>query len=557
MNKSKLLVMVLACLAITGCGGTTDSTNSFSNTSNEQLSSNERLPWEDVKNNRVTITIYVDESNVYGAYVKGVDENVVKEAIEKKFYEDTGNAVNFNILYESHSTFSNAFSPVMGSSAWDCAVSYLGQAGLEDTVLSQDVVLDLTASFRKGGKNILNALGDSIYSVTNFNDEIIGIPSVNITKQKGVLVRKDFMRQVGYTESKEEADSSKGTLTWCRTIKDFDTMIRKMKSEISTCTTPLSGPVYDMEFTLLAGAYKSTGYQYRAVNYNDDNTIKEVVPGWISENYGKVLQQEYDWVNDGLWERDNTTISANQRLSNLAAGKSAVYFLNPTITNLIDVARKCKEIDEKAEFTILDPLDAVDENGNVVENSGAFAEVSKNTDCLIINKKSNKAPLIIEYLDWMYSNKANYELCAYGIKGEQWKDSSFGDNYYEYTDDYYVTHKPYSGVFALIHNDDISYKIPMQYTETERNWIEKVRNYNCLKNATDGMLFYGASAQVSKDYTTAEAYIYLECATKAWAGTKNPSETWGDACTHYRSQASNYIEWLTNQYKLYQATRKD
>ena len=261
MNKSKLLVMVLACLAITGCGGTTDSTNSTSNTSNEHLSSNERLPWEDVKNNRVTITIYVDESNVYGAYVKGVDENVVKEAIEKKFYEDTGNAVNFNILYESHSTFSNAFSPVMGSSAWDCAVSYLGQAGLEDTVLSQDVVLDLTASFRKGGKNILNALGDSIYSVTNFNDEIIGIPSVNITKQKGVLVRKDFMRQVGYTESKEEADSSKGTLTWCRTIKDFDTMIRKMKSEISTCTTPLSGPVYDMEFTLLAGAYKSTGYQ--------------------------------------------------------------------------------------------------------------------------------------------------------------------------------------------------------------------------------------------------------------------------------------------------------
>ncbi|MCI5744728.1 MAG: hypothetical protein MR270_00355 [Erysipelotrichaceae bacterium] len=552
MKKNKILIMALTSLLLTSCGNNTlSSSNDITSDS-----TSEKLPWEDAKNNRVTLTIYMDESNVYGPYVKGVDENIVKEAIEKKFYEDTGNAVNFNILYESHATFSNSFSPVMGSSGWDGAVSYLGQAGLEDTILNQDVVLDLTSLFRKGANNILSSLGDSINSVTNFNDEIIGIPSINITKQKGVLVRKDYMRQVGYTESKEEADASNGTLKWCQSIKDFDTMIRKMKDEIVACTTPLSGPVYDMEFTLLAGAYQSTGYQYRAINYNDDNSIKEVVPGWISENYGKVLQQEYDWVVDGLWERDNTTISANQRLSNLAAGKSAVYFLNPTITNLIDVARKCKEINNDAEFVILDPLCAVDENGNAIEDSGKFVEVSKNTDCLVLNKKSKKAELLIKYMDWMYSSKENYELCAYGIKGEQWMESSYGDNYYEYPDEYYVTHKPYSGAFALVHNDEISYRIPMQYSETERNWIEKVRNYPCLKNPTDGMLFYGASAQVSKDFITAEADIYLNCATKAWAGVLNPSETWPESVSQYRAQAGNYIEWLTNQFKLYEAARK-
>lgn len=547
MKKNKLLVMILTSLIMVGCNSNTQASNS--------TSTKETIPWSEAKNNRVKITIYVDESNVYGPYVKGVDENVVKEAIEKKFYEDTGNAVDFNILYESHATFNNSFSLIMSSSSWDGAVSYLGQAGLEDTVLNENVVLDLSSLLRKNSQNILNALGDSIDSVTSFSDEIIGIPSVNITKQKGVLVRKDLMRQVGYTESKEEAENSNGTLTWCRTIKDFDNMVRKMQNQISTCTTPLTGSVYDMEFTLLAGAYDSTGYQYRTINYNDDGTIKEVIPGWISQNYGKVLQQEYDWVKDGIWEKDNTTISENQRIANLAAGKSAVYFSNPTVTNLIDVARRCKEVNADAEFTILDPLDAVDDQGKAIENSGAFVEVSKNTDCLIINKKSKKAQLIIDYMNWMYSSKDNYELCAYGIKGEQWKDSEYGDNYYEYTDDYYTTYKPYSGVFTFVHNDAISYKIPMQYNETERNWIEKVRNYRCLKNATDGMLFYGASAQVTTNYATAEASIYLECATKAWAGTKNPAETWEDACIRYRQQASDYISWLTNQYKLYKASR--
>jgi len=363
------------------------------------------------------------------------------------------------------------------------------------------------------------------------------------------------MRQVGYTESKEEADKSNGSLTWCHTIKDFDTMVRKMKTDIPTISAPLSGSVYDMEFTLLAGCMDSTGYQYRSINYNNDGSIKEVVPGWISENYGKVLQQEYDWVKDGIWEADNMTINANTRLSNLASGKSAVYFSNPTITNLIDVARRCKEIDENIEFTLLDPLAGVDDAGNEIPNSGAFVEVSKNTDCIVFNKRSKRAPLLVKYMNWMYSSKENYELCAYGIKGQQWVESQYGDNYYEYPDEYYVSHKPYSGVFALVHNDEISCRIPMQYSEVERNWIDKVRNYNCLTNPTDGMLFYGSSASVSHNFVVAEADIYLECATKAWAGTANPATTWGPACTKYRDQASDYIEWLTNQYKLYKASR--
>ena len=552
-NKRFLFLIPAVSLLLTGCGD--EKTGGGENKEPAQT-------WEQAKAQRVPVKIYLDESNVYGTYVSGTDENIVKEAIEKKFWEDTGNAIDLQIRYESHATFTDNFGLAKLGNQWDAAVSYLGQAGIEETILNDDVTMDISSSLRRYGQHIISTIGqDSLNAVTSNNGVVIGIPSVNLTKQKGVLVRKDYMTAVGYTESREEAENSGGTLTWCRTIKDFDTMVRKMKSE-NIASTPLSGSVYDMEFTLLAGALDSTGYQYRDINYEvDGTTIKEVVPGWISKNYGKVLQQEYDWVKDGIWEQDNMNLAESNRLSNLASGKTAVYFSNPTVTNLISVARQAldviKQTKPNASFVLLDPLDAVDGEGKAIENSGAFVEVSKNTDCIVFSKRSRKVDLLIQYFDWMYTSKENYELCAYGVKGAegQWIESQYGDEYYEYPDEYYITHKPYSGAFMLVHNDLISCRMPMQYTETERNWISKVRNYRCLKNATDGMLFYGCPVKTQTNFIVAEADIYQDCATKAWTGIANPANTWTNCCTAYRNQAGDYIQWLTTQYKQYVANR--
>ena len=52
-----------------------------------------------------------------------------------------------------------------------------------------------------------------------------------------------------------------------------------------------------------------------------------------------------------------------------------------------------------------------------------------------------KVDLLIQYFDWMYTSKENYELCAYGVKGAegQWIESQYGDEYYDwilyFTDD--------------------------------------------------------------------------------------------------------------------------
>ena len=281
--------------------------------------------WEEAKKNAAEITVYVDASNIYGSYIKGSDEAYVKDAIEKKFYEDTGNAVNFQVNYESHATFSTKFGGVMTTGKWDMAVSYLGQAGLDEIVLKQDVSMDL-ADLLDNYEHIGEAIAPEVMNATTtLTGEVVGIPSSVKSKTKGILIRKDYMTKAGYTEDKAEAAASGGKLKFCQTIDDFTDMMRKMKAEIPACTMPLIGNSYDIEFAITAGACGTPGYQYKSVIYNDDGSIDKVVPGWLSEGYDKVLGYEYLWQKEGLWEADTQVKTKEQRITDYSNGKGAIY----------------------------------------------------------------------------------------------------------------------------------------------------------------------------------------------------------------------------------------
>jgi len=551
MKKITLLLLALImAFSFAACG---DKDNSSSTPGG----GSEKPDWSVAKQTATRITIYVDESNIYGAYISGSDENRVKDAIERKFYEDTDNAINLSIQYLTHDNFSTQFGGVMSTGQWDAAISYLGQAGLEETVLTQNIAMDLASTIAEHGSNLVKAVDkQALYATTTLDNKIIGIPSVNKTKNKGVLIRKDYMTKVGYTESKAEAEASNGTLKFCQTLDDFTDMLRKMKAEIPACTMPLIGNAYDMEFTLTAGACGTAGYQYKSVRRDAQGNVLEVVPGWLSDGYQDVLNYEYTWQKEGLWEADWTVKSDSQRISDFTNGKGAVYCVGSQILDLISVARQVKEANSAAEFTILQPLDAVDENGVAIEGTGAYVEASRTTDCLIVNKRSQKSDLIIKYLDWMYSSVENYELCAYGIEGEHWVDA--GEGFYSYPAgmaDRYLRNPPYSGVFALLHNDELSYRLYNSYTQEELGWIQTVENARTMKNETDAMLFYDMSATAGVNFTNAEANMYLNCATKAWEGTGDPANTYPVEYASYRQQAGDYITWLTDQYKQYIAKR--
>lgn len=548
------------CFGIAACGAGNNSQTPES-TGGSTGGESSSVPFENA--DKTKITIYVDESNVYGSYVAGSDETFVKKTIEKKFYEDTGYAVDFNIQICTHATFNTQFSGVMTTGRWDAAVSYLGQAGLDETALNQDVALDLSDLLDSDGEHIYDAIDEeAMYATTLLDGTIVGIPSVCNTKTKGILLRTDLMEKVGYTveaghnddlgETTAKAGDKRKTLV---TLSDFTDMLERLKVQ-GVCANPLSGNSYDIEYTITAGALNCLGYQCKDVIYNADGTVKEVVPGWLSENYGDVLETLYYWQSRGLWEANNTVKTTEQRITDLTNGKSCVYCVDPNVISLIDVARRVSSAKPEAKFAVIGPLDGVDENGNRIEGSGAFAETSRTTDCLIINKKSQNAKIVVAYLNWMYSSVENYELCAYGIKGTHWVES--GDKFYAYPEgkaDRYLTKPPYSGVFMLLHNDEFSYRLYDDYTAKEKQWINVVENAKTMKNETDGMLFYNMSAAMANAFQTAENDFYPNVALKAWDGSVDPATSYPAGVTAYRNTASEYIDWLTTQYKLYMAKR--
>ena len=76
-----------------------------------------------------------------------------------------------------------------------------------------------------------------------------------------------------------------------------------------------------------------------------------------------------------------------------------------------------------------------------------------------------------------------------------------------------------------------------------------------MKNETDGMLFYNMSAAMANAFQTAENDFYPNVALKAWDGSVDPATSYPAGVTAYRNTASEYIDWLTTQYKLCMAKR--
>ena len=102
-----------------------------------------------------------------------------------------------------------------------------------------------------------------------------------------------------------------------------------------------------------------------------------------------------------------------------------MFILDPSVKHLISVARKCKSANKNAEFTVIGPLvrdETSDKKGFMTNTEATFAA------CIV--KSSKNAMKIIKFLNWVYKNPENYNLCRYGIEGKHWVNN--GDGTYSY-----------------------------------------------------------------------------------------------------------------------------
>lgn len=538
MKRTKVILPLLFTTLLTACGGG----NGGGSDSKGGTSDN---------NEPTTLTILMSND-----FLKGSNEAKVIDAVEKKFKEDTGKSIKLNTLVYSKGDFADAASNVLPSDKWDAAVSYLGMAGIDDKLIRQNGAANIADHLYEDYCDNIKSKVTTLSSLTTITDEVYGIPSVGESKINAILVRKDWMKQVGYTDDAAEAEASGGTLKQLKTITQFTDMLRKFKQNIQGCSIPLAGAFWDLEYVVTSSAVEGhPSYCSHSVVYKEDGTtVDKVVPGFALENYDEVLKYAYDWSVEGLWEKFESTTTYNTRESWFYNEQTGVYVGNPTVKQLVKVSRKLKKYNPEAELTVIGPLAAGDIDGNIQKGKDGkdikgFRKEASAYSGLVLNPKSKNNALVLEYLNWVYASKENYELCKYGIEGEDW--IKVGDDEYRYPSETYLSSPSYSGTLCLVENINISNRTYADYSDVEKGWFDVAKNAETYEDCINDFFTLKPSDKAYNDFLDAQNKMVTNVIYKAINGSVNPtishkSET--DGIPYFNSVASDYISWLTNQY---------
>lgn len=551
MKKRKVIALLLAAVtAVTtvtaGCG-----------TSGKEggTSSSERPAGE-------KIVIYAGGSSEF-SWVKGTAEDEVIEYIEQKYWEDTGKSIDFEIAYLGQNMKDKLSSELAGDSQVDVAISHTrGGDGIDDWVMKQGLYYEELADLMEEvAPNLVEAISKStvegnvvtpLDSMTTYLGETIGIPSVVSPYKFGILVRKDLMEACGYTD--DAAKAAEG-LELVDNLETFERMCLAMKEKLQSPYV-VSGASWDWEKVLTLGAFGEAGYFTDAMFDTDgDGTKDTMIAGSASDEYGKVLDLEYRWVSEGILNPNGCETMLENAEAEFISGKTGVFIQDPTITHLIKVSRLTKEQNPDAEFTVLGALTATKE-----DTQKGFMRNPEATFAAVILKSSTKAVQLLQFLNWVYKNEDNYNLCRYGIEGTHWINN--GDGTYSYPEGSDYDMRPaYSGILTLVENQNMSNLINKGYSEEELHWINDVAGNadNYIQNDVPYYLFVTTPDM----RTVINAGITYGTADAAWKGSQNPSAPKNEQYTIYEYAAltsrqktvSVYVDYL-KQYQLMKQERE-
>ena len=537
MNKKvcAILSVVLGlCSLVCGCG--------------ETASSSGKPQGEATK-----IVIYAGGSSEF-AWVEGTEESEVIDYIEQAYYEETGIYLDFEINYVGSDLTTPMTNAIVGGDQIDIAISHTrGGAGIDDTVVGNDWYYDITEDLETYGENILEHIqGEPIEALTTVDNEVIGIPSVISPYKFGILVRKDWMEACGYTDNEAKAQEEYAAGVKYKLVDNievFEEMCLKMKEKYNL-NHVITGAPWDLEKVLTLGPYGDSGYFTYTTRTGADGK-ETVLPGFATEEYKDVLKREYEWAKQGITSNESEIILLEQGEKNFIAGKTGVFVLDPTVQHLIKVARRCKEINETAEFTVLGALTA-----NATSTKKGFMKNTPATFAACILKTSENAAQIIQFMNWVYASEENYNLCRYGIEGTHWINN--GDGTYSYPEgkEDYVTNPPYSGILTLVENQSVSNLTYKGYSEEEKSWIATAADENnYIQNDLINYMWPTAPDNIMKSFRQQKNTIYGRV-SEAWSGRVNPSDNYtADISLYANGGGTAYHDYLSQQYMLMKLQR--
>ncbi|MBE7086665.1 MAG: extracellular solute-binding protein [Clostridiales bacterium] len=483
------------------------------------------------------------------AWTNGTKEDEVIEYIEQKYYEDTNISLDFEINLNEGQGMKGTLSTGIADGSVDVAISHTrGGDGIDDWAFINNYYTDLTFSFED---YLQDAIDDDVFTwtdgvntfdglkaVTTPDDELIGIPSIINPYKFGILVRKDWMEQAGYTD--DINDKSK---TYVGDFETFTAMAKAMKTQ-QNLEHVITGDIFDVEKAgvlgacgINAGYYSNTVYSEGGKNY--------VGLGIINPGYKDVVELENNWAKEGLMAAEPSKIKIVDGETNFMTGKTGIFLQDPTVTHLIEVARKTKAMDPSAEFTVLGALTKTPES-----TDKGFMRNTVATFCAFIPKASQHIDAVLKFMNWVYSSKDNYLLCRYGREGVDWHYDEDNQTY-SYNSEQDFVNPPYSGILALVENQNMADLTYAGYTNQEKQWIENAKNkdFYVTNDTIDYMLLTNNSTLKTAN---GNAQVTIgPIMRELWYGTyqgTNPGQTYLDARTAFVGTAEPYLEAMYNVY---------
>ncbi len=535
------LPLVISLLALASCGGGESISSSTSSKTN-----NIEKP-EGAK-----IVLYAGGSSEFN-WVLGSEEKSVIDYIENKYYQETGNALDFEINFLGEDMQTKLSSELAAGNQVDIVVSHTrGGVGLDDKLKGETDHYNLYDAIYELAPNLYEAVkGDPLDSMTTSTKDTVCIPSAISPYKFGILVRKDLMEKAGYTD-----DPTKTDLELVDNLETFEKMCLKMNG-LTGNSYAITGAAWDLEKVITLGAYADAGYFTSALVSEDGKEL--VRKGGCTSAYKDVLSLEYQWAQKGVVSKEANSILLTDGESNFIAGKTGVFVQDPTIQHLIKISRMTKAQNKEAEFTVLGPLSA--KKGSTKKG---FMRNPIATFGAAITKKSQRVNEIMSFLNWVYQNEDNYNLCRYGIEGTHWVNN--GDGTYSYPEgkEYYATSPAYSGILTLVENQRMSNLLYKGYSKEELHWIKDIagNSANYINNDVNDYLFtMNDEFNIKQGQATEKLYAM---AVDAWTGKKDPTalssngvdSIYDSVAREYREKCEVIDKYLTEQYKIMKASRE-
>ncbi len=559
--KKKILACLLAALAVgsftgCGCGGDPEATGKDGDT-------------------YILTVLRARDSGM----TDGDRDEAVKKAIEDKFYEDTNIKISLNVQMYTNEAITDIVDVNFNNKRKniDAICHYLSEdAGSAITKYAKDATatIDLDPVLEEYGSHILeninkNDVGHLADRAGYFNYEgdyyRTALTSYAKEGGYGIIMRKDLMRAVQAKTGLDPDDYDINSDTYkSMTVSEFERVMKAIKEDQNNdVTIPVNGKPWDL------GRVVATAYGVDTQSTYGLDASGKLVPAQFTPNWDKYVDLMYRWARDGIWENESNNTTDDQRLTNLIAGKSAAYLAYPTAEQLINVSKRFYAANTGTEeLMVIAPFATEDADGNaVIENGEQVVNGNQKSARafygLIVPYRSANYEILVQYIDWMYSSKENYELCQYGVKGVDWVEGDpfvYNGNTYEtwaYPDDKvdeYLTEPPYTGKYVLLPNINVSNRICSHYNTVEKKWYTSLY-FDFPKFSTtevEGIWIPEASREYSAQATEIDGDYVDDIRSYAWVGRKNgsktPTELLKDYVAEKKNSCSSYLNYLNNEY---------